>query len=137
MVDLPELEVNVLEFLHKSFSFDRLATVDGQEYAVFHRRETETESKLRPKVIRLFVVAPREWVLYDATEDLLRIGPDGRTPGPRSKGEARAAAAEPTDFGEQGVDWHRETVPMGIAYLPRERAVRLKSASALGELGLA
>jgi hypothetical protein len=32
-----DLEINVLEFRQRSFQFDRLATVEGEEYAVFSR----------------------------------------------------------------------------------------------------
>lgn len=137
MVTPAELEVNVLEFLHKSFSFERLAAVDGVEFAVFHRRETITESKLRPELVRLFVVAPSAQILYDELEDLLRIAPDGTTSGPRSKGTALESAAGPSEFAEQGVDWHREKVAKGIAYLPRSHLVRLRTPEALSALGLA
>lgn len=136
MVEAADLEVNVLEFLHKSFSFERLATLDGEELAVFHRRETESESKLRPKILRLFVVIPRPNLVLDTDEGLLRITSDGVTPGPRGKGSAREAAADPTDFAEQGMEWHRTSVPLGIAYVPRARSADLSRPTALSVLGL-
>ncbi len=136
MVEAAELEVNVLDFLHKSFSFERVATVGTVEFAVFHRRETESESKLRPRILRLFVVVPRAQVIYDTTEDLLRIAPDGHTPGARTPGAAQEAAADATSFSEQGIDWHRETVPNGIAYLPKIHLASVRAPSALGALGL-
>jgi hypothetical protein len=136
VIEPAELEVNVLEFLHKSFGFDSLATVDGDELAVFHRRETEDESKLRPRTIRLFVIVPRAQLVYVVDEDLVRIAPDGQTPGARSAGEAREASADATDFTEQGVDWHRARVPNGVAYVPRARAALLDRPEDVVRLGL-
>ncbi|HYK92538.1 MAG TPA: hypothetical protein VEY07_00655 [Thermoplasmata archaeon] len=137
MVDPADLEVNVLEFLHKSFWFERLATVGDTEFAVFHRRETESESKLRPKLIRLFVVVPRAQVTLDVDEGLLRIAPDGTNAGPRHPGEAREAAADASEFSEQGIDWRREKVPLGFAYLPKDRTAGLRDPAHLAVLGLA
>ena len=137
MVDPADLEVHVLEFLHKSFGFERLTPVGDEEYVVFHRRETESESKLRPRVVRLFVVVPRGQVVYDGDEDLLRIAPDGVTAGPRTAGEARESAADATDFTEQGLAWHREKVPNGIAYVPKDRLGELRATPTLSALGLA
>ncbi|HZY91707.1 MAG TPA: hypothetical protein VFG07_02895 [Thermoplasmata archaeon] len=136
MVDAADLEVNVLEFLHKSFGFERLAEVGGTEYAVYHRRETESETKLRPKIVRLFVVIPRRQLVLDPTEELVRVSPDGVTPGPRKAGEARESAADSTEFSEQGLDWHREKVPNGVAYLPKTAGPLLREPGALGALGL-
>ncbi|MCI4336399.1 MAG: hypothetical protein L3K17_04275 [Thermoplasmata archaeon] len=135
MLDAAQLEAAVLEFRHKSFSFERLAEVDGTEYAVFSRRETETESKLRPKVIRLFVVAPRSRLLYEEETESLWLSPDGITPGPRDPGTAQEAGAEAAEFREQGLPWKRATVPGGVAYLPQDRAAQLATADGLAALG--
>ena len=135
MVDEADLEVNVLDFLHKSFALERLATVDGVEYAVFHRRETESESRLRPSVIRLFLAVPRPLIVFDAAEDLLRLAPDGKTPGPRPPGVAHEAAADAPEFEEQGIGWIRIPVPNGIAYLPRDHTDRLATPTARAALG--
>jgi hypothetical protein len=129
------LEMAVLEFRHKSFSFDRLATVGATEYAVFARRETETESKLRPKVIRLFVAVPREHLLYDSETDSLWITPDGALPGPRDAGTAQEAAAEAPEFQEQGMAWKRLAVPSGTAYVPTDQATALAAEPAQAALG--
>src|ERR1700675_2725779 len=107
MVDLTELEANVLEFVHKSFAFSRIVPIDGEELAVLHRTETESESQFRPKLLRLFLVVPKEWVIYDLAADLLVLGRDGHTPGHRSGGTAVEAAAETSEFVEQGVDIRR------------------------------
>ena len=48
MVDEVDLEMNVLEFHRKSFSFDRVVDWDGTDLALFHRTETESESQFRP-----------------------------------------------------------------------------------------
>lgn len=135
-MELAELETNVLEFQHKSFSFERVATLDGTELAVFSRRETETESKFRPKVIRLFVVVPIAQVVYDLAADLLLIAPDGATPGPRGVGVAAEAAAGTTEFNEQGLAWRRVAVPSGLAYSPAVLAPALERPVSLAALGL-
>lgn len=140
MIDPATLEMAVLEFRHKSFSFDRLATVGATEYAVFGRRETETESKLRPKVIRLFVAVPRHQLLYESDTESLWISPDGALPGPRDAGVAQEAAAEAPEFTEQGLTWRRLTVPAGIAYVPTTEAGALgtdRAQEALGFTGAA
>ena len=137
MVELSDLEINVLEFLHKSFGFDRLTQVGETEYAVFTRRETEDESKLRPKLVRLFVVLPRDRILYDLAGDILVIAPDGAVPGPRTAGTAHEAAAESTEFTEQGIPFRTQKVPNGIAYLPRAAVPELTTPAALAALGLA
>ncbi|MCI4361451.1 MAG: hypothetical protein L3J91_07065, partial [Thermoplasmata archaeon] len=100
MVELADLEINVLEFVHKNFSFNRMATWKDQELAVFQRTETENEAKFRPKIIHLVLAVPREWVIYDLAADLLVLGRDGHTPGPRPVGTAVEAAAETHEFRE-------------------------------------
>ena len=135
-MELAELETNVLEFQHKSFSFERVATIDGTQLAVFSRRETETESKFRPKLIRLFVVVPVAQVVYDLAADLLLIAPDGSTPGPRGVGVAAEAAAGTTEFPEQGLAWRRVAVPTGLAYAPADLAPALGSPGSVATLGL-
>ncbi|MFI5414820.1 MAG: hypothetical protein ACHQ16_04035, partial [Candidatus Lutacidiplasmatales archaeon] len=83
MVDEADLETNVLEFVLKSFQFDRTETVGDTEFAVFHRTETESESKFRPKLVKLVVAVPKEWVVHDLASDLLLIASDGVHPGHR------------------------------------------------------
>lgn len=137
MLDAATLEAAVLEFRHKSFSFARLATVAGTEYAVFARRETETESKLRPRVIRLFVAVPRDRLVYEEETGSLWISPDGVRPGPRVAGLAQEAAAEASEFAEQGLAFRRVTVANGVAYVPADRASALGAAPASEALGFA
>jgi hypothetical protein len=120
VVDEADLETNVLEFVLKSFQYDRTDTVGGIDYAVFHRTETESESKFRPKLVKLVVAVPREWVVHDLASDLLLIASDGLHPGHRGSGSAMEAAAEKTEFPEQGVDWVRIPRPTGgWVYVPK------------------
>ena len=120
MVDEADLETNVLEFVLKSFQFDRTETVGATEFAVFHRTETESESKFRPKLVKLVVAVPKEWVVHDLASDLLLIASDGVHPGHRGTGSAVEAAAEKTEFSEQGVDWVRLPRPAGgWVYVPK------------------
>ena len=136
MIELAELEVNVLEFLHKSFSFARLVPWREQELAVFQRTETENEAKFRPKIVHLLLVVPREWVLYDLAADVLVLGSDGRTPGPRPAGTAVESAAESHEFREQGIDFRRVDVGGRLVYVPKTWAAELTGAAGRSALGL-
>jgi hypothetical protein len=138
VLDDADLETNVLEFAVKSFSYERTVEIDGIALALFHRRETETESQFRPKVIDLWIAFPRTWVIYDLAADLLRLGRDGHTPGPRLSGTAVEAAAQASQFDEQGISWRRAPVKSGgFLYAPRDLADRLASKEGLRALGLA
>lgn len=122
MLEVSELEVNLLEFRQKSFQFDRIADVAGEEFAVFGRTETETESRLRPKLVHLRLAVPRSWVAFDAELDLLRIAREGTPLPARIPGMAIESAAEPTEFREQGFDWVRVELDPGLfAYFPKEK----------------
>ena len=136
MVDLTELEVNVLEFVRKSFAFSQLATVDGEELATFHRTETESESQFRPKLLRLVLVVPTAWVIYDLAADLLVLGRDGHTPGPRAGGSAVEAAAETREFREQGIEFRRFALPEGWLYVPADWVDRVTTPAAVAALGI-
>ena len=95
MVDDADLELNVLEFASKSFSFERSVELDGQELALFHRTETESESRFRPKVIRLRLIVPKTWIIYDLAADLLRLGQgrrDARAARRQLRGRGRGRA---------------------------------------------
>ena len=73
MLTAADLEVNVLDFRHRSFQFERLVELAGGPYAVFYRTETESERQLRPKLVRLTVVVPLAWVVLDEATDALRV----------------------------------------------------------------
>lgn len=129
--------MNLLSFRLKTFGFDRSATIGGSSYALFQRTETESESKLRPKLIRLWVVVPVDWLVLDEAAESIVIAPDGVHPGPQGKGTALEAAAEAEEFSEQGVAWRRR--PTGadrILYVPAPRAGELFSPVGLRSLGL-
>jgi hypothetical protein len=138
MLEVSDLEVNLLDFVQKSFAFARLVTLNGKEYAVFERTETESESKFRPRLVKLFVLVPRGLIVHDFASDVLVVAPDGETPGPKSTGSALETAAEKTNFEEQGVAWRRVTVPeVGLVYLPAADSAPYQDAAGAAELGQA
>jgi len=136
MAELAELEVNVLEFVRKSFGFSRVASVGGRELAAFHRTETESETQFRPKLLRLHLVVPTEWIVYDLAGDLLLLARDGVHPGPRGTGTAHETAAETREFREQGIDFRRFDVAGGHVYVPAELADEVTAPAVLAELGV-
>lgn len=134
VVDEADLETNVLEFVLKSFQFDRMETVGAVEYAIFHRTETESESQFRPKLVKLVLAVPRDWIVHDLASDLMLIAPDGVHPGHRGTGTAMEAAGEKAEFSEQGVDWvRRPRTNGGWVYFPKRDEVNW-TPSALGSL---
>ncbi len=136
MADVTELETNLLQFQQKSFGFDRIVEHEGRPLAVFERTETESESQFRPRILKLRVVIPPDWVIYDLAADTLFLGKDGKTPGQRGSGSAVETAAEKTHFLEQGITWQRAAIPeVGLVYLPAELADGLLSET--GRLWLA
>jgi hypothetical protein len=121
MLDVADLETNVLEFVHKSFAFARVATIAAGEAVVFARTETESESQFRPKIVHLYLAVPREWVVLDGAGQMLRLARDGKTLGLTTVGEGVETGAESVQFSEQGISFHR--IPIGEriwAYLPSE-----------------
>ncbi len=133
-----DLEVNVLEFRQRSFQFERRVEVDGTEYALFARTETESESQFRPRVIHLAVVVPIAWVVYDEPNDILALARDGATVPPHSTETVVEVGAERTEFEEQGIGWKRSTAGSGtFVYAPADRADALLTAPAYEALGLA
>lgn len=136
--DEADLETHLLQFRLKSFDFERTARVGPTEYAIFHRTETESESQFRPRLVRLRVVVPRDWLLVDLTDDSLSIARDGAVPGARGTGSAVEEGAETTEFTEQGVEWRKMTLGRGsIVYVPKDHAERLAPRAALEALGVA
>lgn len=137
MLEEATLATNLLAFRSKSFGFERLVEVEGERYALFRRTETESESKLRPKLLEMWVVAPADWIAYDEANDELWFSHAGAAP-PALVGEpALEAAAESERFDEQGLAWERRAAGRDrFLYLPAERAGRLASPAALRALGL-
>jgi hypothetical protein len=132
-----DLEVNVLDFRQRSFQFERLASVDGTEFAVFSRTETESESKFRPRLVHLKLAVPLAWILLDETTDALRISRDGRGLPMVPADAVVEVGAERPEFREQGVEWRRAAGPSGsLVYAPEEFAGRLLTPEGFGRLGL-
>jgi hypothetical protein len=137
MADEAELEVNLLQFLQKSFGFDRVVAVGPTEFAVFLRTETESEAQFRPRLVKLRLVLPKAWIVYDLAADALVIAPDGHTPGPRSSTSALEEAAEKPVFREQGTGWKKHLVTKGhIVYVPEEFDALLTTPEARTLLGI-
>lgn len=132
-----DLEVNVLDFRQRSFQFERLATFEGTEFAVFSRTETESESKFRPRLVHLRLAVPLAWILLDEGTDSLRISRDGLGL-PMAPAEAVVeVGAERPEFREQGVEWRRAKGPSGsLVYAPAEFAGRLLTPEGFAGLGL-
>jgi hypothetical protein len=138
MLDVPDLEVNVLEFRQRAFSFERLAPVGEREFAVFGRTETESESQFRPRLVHLKIAVPREWVVHDETNDVLLIARDGASIPVRLTEPVVEVGAEPPEFHEQGIAWRRAPGPGGtLVYAPADLADALLNPAGFSGLGLA
>jgi hypothetical protein len=137
MLTAGDLEVNVLEFRQRSFQFQRLATIDGRDVALFSRTETETESRFRPKLIHLHLLVPVEWVVLDEPNDVLLLARDGATVPVRLTEQVVEVGAERPEFEEQGIPFQRGPGPSGsFVYAPTEFADRWLTATAYGTVGL-
>ncbi len=138
MLTVAELEVNVLDFRHRAFQFDRVVEGGDPPEVVFSRTETESERQLRPRLVRLSVVAPLPWILYDEGADVLRVAPGGALPLRTDLTSAVEVKAEPSEFDEQGLRWKRVAHgPSGYVYAPLELAPSLLSPEGLRRLGFA
>jgi hypothetical protein len=137
MVDDQTLSMNVLQFAGKSFDYDSTVTIGGKEYAIFARTETETEAKLRPELVRMRVVVPREWVQYEEASDTLLLVAPGAAAGPSRRRAAGATMLEPEEFRDQGIDWHRLSFAgRHTLYLPKGEETRLLAPEGRTALGV-
>jgi hypothetical protein len=137
VVDDETLSLNVLQFAGKSFDYDSTVVVGDIEYAIFARTETETEAKLRPELVRMRVVVPREWVRYEEASDSLMLVAPGGTASPTRRRAAGATMLEPEEFRDQGIDWHRLTLAeKHTLYLPKSEEPRLLSHEGRRALGV-
>ena len=137
MLTASDLEINVLEFRQRSFQFERLASLEGTDLAVFSRTETESESQFRPRLVHLKLVVPQAWVVYDEPNDLLAVARDGRTVPVRLTEPVVEVRADRPEFREQGIDWKRADGPSGsLLYVPAELADRVLSPEGLAALGV-
>ncbi|HEV2449590.1 MAG TPA: hypothetical protein VGU43_04160 [Thermoplasmata archaeon] len=136
MLEPAVLESTVLEFRSKSFSHEESIRIGERDWLVFARSETESESKFRPKVLRLRVVVPADWVFADPAGERLLLGPDGSPGAMGAPTEAVEVAAEPEEFTEQGIDWVRwRPRPERLLYLPRTSADELRRSESVLRLG--
>jgi hypothetical protein len=130
VLDAGTIAMNLLSFRSKSFAFDHAAEVAGEPYSVFARTETESEAKLRPKLVHLLLAVPTAWLLYDEAADELVLGEDGEHAGPRSTGIALESAADTERFTEQGIEWLRSGLgPDRVLYVPAAHAASLLAPS--------
>lgn len=137
MLEVADLEVNVLEFRQRSFSFAHLATVAGEEFALFTRTETESESQFRPRLVHLSLAVPLRWVVVDEPNDCLRIARDGSTAPPRLIETVLEVGAEPPQFKEQGIEWSRTVLAPGrLLYSPGDRTEAVLGPDGRSALGL-
>jgi hypothetical protein len=137
VVDDEILSLNVLQFAGKSFDYESTVSVAGMEYAVFARTETETEAKLRPELVRMRVVVPREWVQYEEASDTLQLQSPAAPGGATRRRAAGATMLEPEEFRDQGIDWHRLTLAgRHRLYLPKAEEARLLSPEGKTALGV-
>ncbi len=137
MLDVADLEINVLEFRQRSFSFERVADVGGERWVVFGRTETESESQFRPRLVHLKVAIPLAWVVHDVENDLLAVARDGATLPVRLTEPVVEVGAERTEFSEQGIEWRRATGPQGVlVYAPADRAAEILAPPGFAALGL-
>ncbi|MFY9716862.1 MAG: hypothetical protein WAK40_02870 [Thermoplasmata archaeon] len=137
MLSASDLEINVLDFRQRSFSFERLASLGGTPFAVFSRTETESESKFRPKLVHLKLAVPLAWILLDETSDSLRVARDGLgLPMVSAEGVVEVGAERP-EFREQGVEWRRSDGPSGsLVYAPAEFAAAVFTPDGYRALGI-
>ncbi|MCI4346508.1 MAG: hypothetical protein L3K07_07140 [Thermoplasmata archaeon] len=136
MVEPAQLESTILEFRHKSFSFEGRFSHGTEPWVVFARSETESESKFRPRVVRLRVLVPVAWVHADPAGELLLLGREGAPGLSPPSGPALEVAAEPDEFEEQGIAWVRwRPLPERLLYFPAELAAELRKLPEVERLG--
>ncbi len=136
MLTPADLEVNVLEFRGRSFQFERLVEHGTGPYAVFVRTETESERQLRPRLVRLTIVAPLAWLRHDPLTDSLRVGLGSALPMTDAATVVEVAAEAP-EFEEDGVRWQRRpSGASGYLYVPTERAAELTSSEGRARVGV-
>ncbi|MFG1530037.1 MAG: hypothetical protein AAFA34_02015 [Thermoplasmata archaeon] len=125
-MDITDLELNLLEFRQKSFQFARLATIEGTEFAVFSRTETESERQFRPRLVHLHLAVPRAWIRLDPAGEMLQLVPDGHSAAAPSTRDAEEVGAERSEFTEAGEGWRREAGAGGFhLYVPTRYAATL------------
>ena len=140
MLEEEDLSSNVLNFLNASFGFDRVVPLGGTEFVLFTRRETESEAKLRPKLIRRWVLVPKDWVVLDRSQDILRVARDGRRagPSPGTLPDISSEAVRPGPrFTERGIEFTTTHFPGDLEiYIPSPYTGTALDAEGRNALGL-
>jgi hypothetical protein len=141
MLSDEDLQGQVLTFLAASFSYERQLEGPDGVWAVFHRRETEAKAKLRPRVIRRWVLVPLAWVFEEKGSGSLVLGQGGhRPPSGLSQGPVASEEALPlpgTSFEEQGIPFHTVRFPSGDElYVPEGHQGTWVQRENLARLGL-
>lgn len=139
MVDEEELASTVLSFYGASFGFERTLRVQGSELALFTRRETESEAKFRPKVVRRWVLVPREWLFFERRQEVLVLGKDGRKPSHAGLVPIQSSEGgrPPEEFQEQGIDFVTRKFPGDLeVYTVRSLVGKVLSGEGRAALGL-
>lgn len=140
MVDEEDLASTVLNFYGASFGYERTIPIAGVPFALFTRRETESEAKFRPKVVRRWVLVPQDWIFFDRNQEVLILGRDGKRPA-RVSGLLSVQSSDgtrpPAEFEEQGIEFLTRKFPSDLElYLVRGYAARVLSEEGRGALGL-
>ncbi len=141
MLTEEELQGQVLTFRATSFSYERQLAGPDEPWALFHRRETEAKAKLRPRVIRRWVLVPLRWVFEDRGSGSLLLGKGGHRP-PSGLSSGPRVTEEPlplpeASFEEQGIPFHRFQFPSGEElYVPEEQKETWGRTANLSRLGL-
>ncbi len=141
MLSDEELQGQVLTFRGTAFSYERQLEGPGGPWALFHRRETEAKAKLRPKVIRRWVLVPLSWIFEERGNGSLVLGKGGRRP-PSVLSPGPMVSEEPlplpgSSFEEQGIPFHTFHFPSGEElYVPEEQRGTWVESTNLARLGL-
>lgn len=138
MIEEEDLDSTVLTFCGASFGFDRALKIGGQDLALFTRRETESEAKFRPRIVRRWLLVPRAWLFVDRNREVLVLGKDGKKPS--LTGTISIQSSDGTrplpEFEEQGIPFTTEKFPDNLELYVvanlRERILTAEGCDALG-----
>jgi hypothetical protein len=112
VIEEEDLDSTVLTFYGASFGFERALRIGALDLALFTRRETESEAKFRPRIVRRWLLVPRAWLFLDKNREVLVLGKDGKRPA--STGTIGIQNSEgtrpPPRFEEQGIPFRTEPV---------------------------
>lgn len=139
MIDEEELDASVLSFYGASFGYERVVHIGKEEMVLFSRRETESEMKFRPKIVRRWVLIPRSWLFRDPDHDLLVLGKDGRKPvrGGVIAIQSSDGTRPPSEFQEQGITFRTVKFPQDLEmYVVKSLETQSLSSASREALGI-